>query len=95
MGAGRREGSWGCFSLEVVGATLHVPPALASPPHQRACSHGFALTSEGVQSQLCSDIRGRAGHSARAPSTRLTAASEGVQSRLCSDVRGREVTALL
>ena len=59
-GAGRREGSWGCFSLEVVGTTLHVPPALASPLHQKACSHGFALTSEAVQSRLCSDVRGRA-----------------------------------
>lgn len=54
-GAGRRGGSWGCFSLEVVRTTLHVPPALTSLLHQRACSHGSAVTSEGMQSRLCSD----------------------------------------
>ena len=58
VGAGRRQGNWGCFSLEVVGTTLHVPPAPTSLLRQRVCSHGFAVTSEGVQSQVCSDIRG-------------------------------------
>ena len=58
VGAGRRQGNWGCFSLEVVGTTLHVPPAPTSLLRQRVCSHGFAVTSEGVQSRLCSDIRG-------------------------------------